>query len=173
CETLLAQNQVHFMLAHAHPGVRGPLNDADFLSVVVGSDQLIPVSAPDESGRPRHRVPAAGKGTSVQWLGYSAESGLGRILRELQGPALDRLHVHQVMTAHLASVLRTMALDQRGMAWLPQLLVGDDVASGRLVIAAPEDWRIDLQIRLYRRRGDVGKAAEAFWKAATAAAQPA
>jgi DNA-binding transcriptional LysR family regulator len=173
CETLLAQNQVHFMLAHAHPGVRGPLNDADFLSVVVGSDQLIPVSAPDESGRPLHRLPAVGKGASVQWLGYSAESGLGRILRELKGPALDRLHVHQVMTAHLASVLRTMALDQRGMAWLPQLLVGDDMANGKLVIAAPEDWRIDLQIRLYRRRGEAGKAAEAFWKAATAAAQPA
>jgi len=173
CETLLAQNQVHFMLAHAHPGVRGPLNDADFLSVVVGSDQLIPVSAPDGSGRPLHRLPAVGKGASVQWLGYSAESGLGRILRELKGPALDRLHVHQVMTAHLASVLRTMALDQRGMAWLPQLLVGDDMANGKLVIAAPEDWRIDLQIRLYRRRGEAGKAAEAFWKAATAAAQPA
>lgn len=26
CETLLAQNQVHFMLAHGHPGVRGPLD---------------------------------------------------------------------------------------------------------------------------------------------------
>ena len=172
CETLLAQNQVHFMLAHAHPGVRGPLNDADFPSVVVGSDQLIPVSAPDESGRPLHRLPAVGKGASVQWLGYSAESGLGRILRELKGSALDRLHVHQVMTAHLASVLRTMALDERGMAWLPQLLVGDDMANGKLVIAAPEDWRIDLQIRLYRGRGEAGKAAEAFWKAATAAAQP-
>jgi DNA-binding transcriptional LysR family regulator len=173
CETLLAQNQVHFMLAHAHPGVRGPLSDADFPSVVVGSDQLIPVSAPDESGRPLHRLPAVGKGACVQWLGYSAESGLGRILRELKGPALDRLHGHQVMTAHLASVLRTMALDQRGMAWLPQLLVGDDMVNGKLVIAAPEDWRIDLQIRLYRRRGEAGKTAEAFWKAATAAVQPA
>lgn len=176
CETLLAQNQVHFMLAHAHPGVRGPLDDADFPSVRVGSDQLIPVSAPDENGRALHRLPGGGKGAtpaSSQWLGYSAESGLGRILRELKGPALDRLQVHQVMTAHLASVLRPMALGQRGMAWLPQLLVGDDMASGKLVIAAPDEWRIDLQIRLYRRRGEAGKAAEAFWAAAVAAAQAA
>jgi LysR family transcriptional regulator, hypochlorite-specific transcription factor HypT len=173
CEALLAQNQVHFMLAHAHAAVRGPLEDADFPSVVVGSDQLIPVSAPDESGQPLHRLAPVGKGAPVQWLGYSAESGLGRILRELKGPALDRLHVHQLMTAHLASVLRTMALDRRGMAWLPRLLVGEDVANGTLVIAAPEDWRIDLQIRLYRRRGEATQAAEQFWKAATAAAQPA
>lgn len=169
CETLLAQNQVHFLLAHAHREVRGPLEEADFPSLLVGSDELIPVSAPDESGRALHRLPAGGKGASVQWLGYSAESGLGRILRELKGSALERLHVHPVMTAHLASVLRTMALERRGMAWLPGLLVGDDLAGGTLVIAAPAEWRIALQIRLYRRRGEAGKTAEAFWEAATAA----
>jgi LysR family transcriptional regulator, hypochlorite-specific transcription factor HypT len=169
CETLLAQNQVHFMLAHGHPGVRGPLDEADFSSIVVGTDQLIPVSAPGEVGRPLHGL-QGGKGSQVQWLGYSAESGIGRILKELKGPALDRMHVHQVLTAHLASVLRTMALDKRGLAWLPRLLVEDDLATGRLVTAAPDDWRIDLQIRLYRQRGESGKAAEAFWKAASAAA---
>lgn len=171
CETLLAQNQVHFMLAHAHPGVRGPLDGAEFQSLIVGSDQLIPVSAPDTAGRALHGLSAGAKGASVQWLGYSAESGLGRILRELKGPALDRLHVHQVLTAHLASVLRTMALDKRGLAWLPRVLVDDDLAAGKLVAAAPDEWRIDLQVRLYRRRGEAGKAAEAFWTAAQSAAQ--
>lgn len=173
CEALLAQNQVQFMLAHAHPGVRGPLDEAEFPSLVVGSDQLIPVSAPDETGRALHSLPASGRDASAQWLAYSAESGLGRVLRELKGQALDRLHVQQVVTAHLASVLRTMALDRRGLAWLPRLLVGDDIASGRLVVAAPDEWRIELQIRLYRRRGEAGKSAEAFWKSATAAAQTA
>lgn len=173
CETLLAQNQVHFMLAHGHPGVRGPLDEAEFPSLVVGSDQLIPVSAPDADGRALHGLPAGGKGATVQWLGYSAESGLGRILRELKGPALDRLHVRQVLTAHLASVLRTMALDQRGLAWLPQLLVGDDIARRQLVVAAPIAWHIDLEVRLYRHPGQAGKAAEAFWQAATAAARTA
>lgn len=170
CETLLAQNQVHFMLAHGHPGVRGPLDEADFPSIVVGADQLIPVSAPDEGSRPLHALPAGSMGAPVPWLGYSPESGLGRILKDLKGPALDRLHVHQALTAHLASVLRTMALDRRGLAWLPKLLVEDDLTSGRLVVAAPDDWRIDLQVRLYRQRGDSGKAAESFWKAAIAAA---
>lgn len=168
CEALLSQNQVHFMLAHAHPGVRGPLDEAQFPSLGVGSDQLLPVSAPDESGRPLHRLPASDKEPAVQLLGYSAESGLGRILRERMGPA--RLRVHPVLTAHLASVLRTMALDGRGLAWLPQLLVGEDIASGRLVVAAPDEWRIDLQVRLYRQRAGLGKAAEAFWNAAGLAA---
>jgi len=89
-------------------------------------------------------------------------------LRELKGPALDRLHAPNVLTAHLALVLRTMALDSRGLAWLPQLLVGDDIAGGRLVVAAPDEWSIDLEIRQYSDRAALGKAAEAFWLAAQA-----
>lgn len=170
CETLLSQNQVHFMLAHGHPGVRGPLDETEFPSLVVGADELIPMSAPDATGRPLHRLPADAKGRPVQLLGYSAESGLGRILRELKGPALDRLHVQHVLTAHLASVLRTMALDGRGLAWLPRLLVDDDIAGGRLVVAAPDEWRIALQVRLHRSRAGIGKAAESFWNAAGVAA---
>jgi DNA-binding transcriptional LysR family regulator len=61
-----------------------------------------------------------------------------------------------------------MALDGRGLAWLPQLLVDVDIKGGRLVVAAPEAWSIDLEIRLYRDRAALGKAAEAFWCVAQA-----
>jgi DNA-binding transcriptional LysR family regulator len=168
CEALVLQSRAQFMLAHGHARVRGPLDEAGCPSVVVGTDRLIPVSAPDARGRPVHRLPLDGKPAVVHLLNYSAESGLGRILRELKGAALDRLHAPNVLTAHLASVLRTMALDGRGLAWLPQLLVDVDIKGGRLVVAAPEAWSIDLEIRLYRDRAALGKAAEAFWCAAQA-----
>jgi DNA-binding transcriptional LysR family regulator len=170
CEALVLQSQAQFMLAHGHARVRGPLDEAGCPSLVIGTDRLIPVSAPDQNGRPVHRLPPDGKTAAAHLLSYSTESGLGRILRELKGTALDRLHAPSVLTAHLASVLRTMALDGRGLAWLPQLLVGDDIESGRLVVAAPEEWSIDLEIRLYRDRAALGKAAEAFWLAAQEAA---
>lgn len=41
-----------------------------------------------------------------------------------------------VVTAHLASVLRTMAMDGRGIAWLPLTVIEDDLAAGRLVKAS-------------------------------------
>jgi LysR family transcriptional regulator, hypochlorite-specific transcription factor HypT len=170
CEALLLQSKSQFLLAHGHARVRGPLDEAGCPSLVVGTDRLIPVSAPDPQGRPVHRLPVDGASTPVHLLNYSGESGLGRILRELKGPALDRLHAPNVLTAHLASVLRTMALDGRGLAWLPQLLVGDDIQAGRLVVAAPEEWAIELEIRLVRDRAALGPAAEAFWRAAQAAA---
>ncbi len=148
--------------------MRGPLDEAGCPSLVVGTDRLIPVSAPDKDGRPLHGLSSGGKPMAVHLLSYSTESGLGRILRELKGPLLDRLHAPNVLTAHLASVLRTMALDGRGLAWLPKLLVGDDIDGGRLVVAAPEEWSIDLEIRLYRDRAALGRAAETFWLGAQA-----
>ena len=171
CEALVLQSQAQFMLAHGHARVRGPMDEVGCPSLVVGRDRLIPVSAPDKGGCPIHWLPQDGRSASVCLLSYSAESGLGRILRKLKGQALDRLHVPNVLTAHLASVLRTMTLDGRGLAWLPQLLVGDDIKSGRLVVAASEEWTIDLEVRLYRGRAALGKAAEAFWLAAKGAAE--
>ncbi|MBL0919012.1 MAG: LysR family transcriptional regulator [Hydrogenophaga sp.] len=175
CEALLSQSQVNFMLAHGHPGVRGVLDAIEFPSLVVGTDHLVPVSAPDPSGAPLHSLGTKGKGQTIALLAYSAESGLGRILRELKGPALERLAVQPVMTAHLAAVLRTMALDGRGLAWLPERLVQDDLERGRLVVAAPAEWHVPLQIRLQRHRAGLGQAAESFWaeaerQAASAAA---
>lgn len=168
CEALLQQSQVQFVLAHGHRQVQGPLDDAALPCVVVGQDQLLPVSAPDAEGHPLHPL-AASKGAAVQLLAYSSESGLGRILREVKGAALDKLSIQPVLTAHLASVLRTMALDGRGLAWLPRILIGDDLAAGRLVLAAGEDWHLDLDIRLHRERNPMAAAAETFWAAAGAA----
>ena len=181
CEALLLQSQVQFVLAHAHPEAPGQLEAEDYPAVPVGGDVLLPVCAPDARGRPRHPLPDAGRGkaggkpagkaakgtTPVQLLHYSPESGIGRILHAVHGPALDRLPAQAVFTAHLASVLRTMALDGRGVAWLPQTLAGDDLASGRLVEAGPAAWRIAMEVRLYRDRGRLGQAGEAFWKAAS------
>ena len=60
-----------------------------------------------------------------------------------------------------------MALDGRGLAWLPETLVRDDIAASRLVPAAGDEWNVPLEIRLYREREPLGPVAEAFWRSAT------
>lgn len=168
CEALLLQSQVQFVLSHAHPESSSELMAQAFPSVRIGSDQLIPVSIPDSVGQPRYQLARATAASPIALLSYSPESGLGRILREVRGAALERDHVHSVFTAHLASVLRTMALDGRGLAWLPQSLISEDLATGRLVAAAAKEWVIELEIRLFRDKVPLGKAAEDFWKVVSA-----
>ena len=165
CEALMLQSKVQFVLSHAHPRALGALDADPYLSTRVGSDQLLPVSSPNKQGKPLHRV--EGKPVAqVPLLQYPDESGLGRIVRAVAGRRLEAMPVRVAFTAHLASVLRTMALDGRGVAWLPATLVEEDIAAGRLVAAAGDDWTIPLEIRLYRERRPAGSAAEAFWGAA-------
>jgi DNA-binding transcriptional LysR family regulator len=73
-----------------------------------------------------------------------------------------------VFTAHLASVLKSMALEGRGLAWLPRSIIGEELATGRLQVAGPAHWRLPLEIRLYRDPAPLGAHAEAFWEAARA-----
>ncbi len=162
CEALMLQGRVQFLLCHWHAQVPGRLDPASYRSVKVGSDTLVPVSTPDKKGKPRHLLSASGKYAPI--LAYSNESGLGRIVRTLRSAALETSRSEPVFTAHLASVLKTMALDGRGVAWLPQSLIAEELASGRLVAAGGPEWTIELDIRLFRSTAAAPPAAEAFWR---------
>ena len=170
CEALMLQGKVQFVLSHAHAKAPGALDADGCRGTRIGRDMLVPVTQPDAAGRPRH---ALSDGEPAAVLQYSDESGLGRILRAVLGRRLERASGQVVFTAHTASVLRTMALDGRGLAWLPATLVRDDLALGRLVPAAGEAWNVPLEVRLYREREALGPVAEAFWRSATADARDA
>lgn len=162
CEALLEQSRVQFVMCHAHPQAPGRLHAQGFPSVRIGADELIPVTAVDATGLPRHLLQSGGAPVPV--LTYSGESGMGRILRETRLAQLDKIATHTPFTAHLASVLRTMVLDGRGIAWLPHSLIAGDLASRRLVPAAASEWNVPLEIRLFRDRTPMGRSAEALWQ---------
>ncbi|WP_447774494.1 LysR substrate-binding domain-containing protein [Variovorax boronicumulans] len=165
CEALMLQSKVQFVLSHAHSKAQGALDAEPYRSTRIGEDLLIPVSAPDDEGQARYQLARRGE-SAVPMLQYTEESGLGRIMRAVIGRRLESVPAQAVFTAHLASVLRTMVLDGRGIAWLPQTLVEDDIDQGRLVAAASNEWEVPLEIRLYRDSELLGKAANAFWNAA-------
>lgn len=165
CETLLQQGKVQFLLSHAHPLAPSPLGEPGFTSLRVGSEALLPVTAADAGGKPRHHL-ARASGGKVPILAYSAESGLGRVVRSVFGPRLETAQVDPVFTAHLATVLRSMALEGRGVAWLPNSLIEDDLSTGRLLAAGSPEWHIGIEIRLFRATAPQSPAAEAFWAAA-------
>lgn len=167
CEAQMQEGKVHFVLAHAHPRVPGSLDGEAYVSAPIGTDRLVAVSRATAKGQPLHRIGSKAPKGGVPVLAYSDESGMGRVVRAVLGRRLEAIAAHAVFTAHLATVLRSMALDGRGIAWLPTTLVEEDLDAGRLVAAADADWCVDLDIRLYRQRDGIGRAAEAFWQAGT------
>lgn len=162
CEAMLQQRKVQFVLCHSHAQVPGALSDQRCPSHVVGSDKLIPVCAATKSGRPRHALTDL-KGTA-SLLSYSPESGIGRILKVIKGASIESLSLKSVVTAHTASLLRSMVLDGRGIAWLPSSLIAEDLAQGRMVEAAADHWQVDLDVSLFRDPSRLSPAGEDFWR---------
>lgn len=166
CEAQMHEGKVHFVLAHAHSRVPGSLDGEACVSVAIGTDRLVPVSKATASGEALYRFGQKASKNGVPVLAYTEESGMGRVVRAVLGQRLDAMSAHAVFTAHLASVLRSLALDGRGIAWLPQTLIMDDLDAGRLVAAADAELCVDLEIRLYRQRVAIGRGTQAFWEAA-------
>lgn len=154
CLHALATGNAHFLLSYAHPQAPPDLPFDQLLSALVGGDTLVPVKA----GRTRKgTLPPAGA-----LLAYSQESGIGRILAAALGNTI-RQRFTQVFESSYASVLKSMALEGCGTAWLPLRDIGAELQAGTLVRAHPEEWDVPLEIRLFRYRGDLAPHAEAAW----------
>lgn len=156
CEQMLVHGQVQFLLCHRHPDVLPLLPPDQFVSKVIGHDVLMPLMgtsagfdmAPD----------------LLPYLAYTQESGLGRIVaHRLQGKE-DYLHLKPLFSSHLAAVLMSMALENKGVAWLPRSLTEQEVVDARLSRALDESWDIPLEIHLTRPVAPISPSAEAFWE---------
>ncbi|WP_338663397.1 LysR family transcriptional regulator [Pararoseomonas sp. SCSIO 73927] len=167
CEALMLAGQAQFLLCHHHAAAPSRLDPGRFPSHRVGTDRLVPVAAP---GGPSI-VPGTGEGReALPFLAYSRESGLGRILAAAL-PEAVAARLTPAFTAHHAATLRSMARNGRGIAWLPESLVAEDLAAGTLHRAGPAALEVALEIRVIRPLA-LGAAAETFWALATRPEKP-
>ena len=167
CEELMLQRRVQFLLCYGHPAVKTRLVPPEFGFACVGEDRLVPVSAPGAGGQPQHQIDGDAQ-EPLPVLAYSEASGLGQIMRDQLPGAFDAARFKPVMTSHHAVLLKTMALEGRGVAWLPHSLVAADLADGRLVGAASHEWSVPLEVRLFRATASLAPTAEAVWAQAAA-----
>jgi len=157
CEALMLRGEAGFLLCHGHAAAPSRLDPAAFRAHRLGADRLLPVAAPGVAGEGR-----------LPFLGYSPDSGLARILAAAL-PEAAAARLDAVLTAHHAAALHRLARDGRGLAWLPESLVAEDLRAGALLRAGdvPE---VALDILLIRPAAPVGAAGEALWSLATGAA---
>jgi len=155
CEQMLVHGQVQFLLSHRHPDVPPRLPADQFVSKKIGSDILLPLVG----GAARFDATPE----SLPYLAYTDESGLGRIVsHRLQGKE-EYLHLKPLFSSHLAAVLMSMALENKGIAWLPSSLTEQEIVDARLTRALDQSWDIPLEIHLTRPVAPLSPYAEKFW----------
>lgn len=168
CEDLMVQRRVQFLLCYGHADVLGKLDEGHYPMERLDVDTLLPVAVPDGSGHPLFQLDGQ---AVLPILEYSEASGLGRVMRvklkHLFAEGADHSswpNVSIVFTAHNAFLLKSMVLAGRGIAWLPQSLIKDELASGALTLAGSQKWHLPIDVRLYRQSSEMTPAAEALWR---------
>lgn len=162
CEHMLVRGDAQFLLCHHHSSMSTHLDSRSFKNIKVGSDTLLPLSAPGKAGKPRWRLHPK---VSVKYLAYSADSGIGRIISSRWTSSERPFALDQIFTSHLAATLQSMARAGDGVAWLPRTLSEDDLATGRLVPAGNPNTAIPIDIRLFRPAARQNPNCEAAWMA--------
>jgi DNA-binding transcriptional LysR family regulator len=163
CERIMLQGQAHFLLCHYHPAALNRLNADDFVSLPLGEDFLVPISAVDENGHARYSLPGD-QDSPIPYLAFSEESGMGRIVAGARAHRGRPAWLKPVFTSHMAIVLKTFVADGRGITWSPQSLVEGELAPmGKLTRAGDQSWDIPIEIRIFRPRARQVARAEAFW----------
>jgi LysR family transcriptional regulator, hypochlorite-specific transcription factor HypT len=173
CEDVMLQRRAQFLLCHGHPAVGNRLDDAQFMFVKVGEDLLIPVTAAAASGKAAHVLGATKHNKPIPVLMYGEASGIGQIMRSVMQAELEAGRFTTVFTAHHAVLLKTMALEGRGIAWLPQSLIVNELEARRLVPAGDARWTVPIEVRLFRPRAELTGVAEELWRVVCDAANTA
>jgi len=148
----LSEGHCDLMLGYNHPRVPVSLDADRFLSLTVGADTLLPVSAPRPDGRPRYAVPTAtlGGAPPIPFLAYTPNTTLGRVLDTVLESHDAHRGLARCYEADMALLLLKMAAEGHGLAWLPLSTAAEALADGTLVHAGDASWYAELEIVAYR-----------------------
>ncbi len=160
CLTDLKRGEVDFAISYESRHIPGV--GAEFESIVIGRDRLIPVSKVNSEGEALFHIDET-TATPIPYLRFGPSAPIG-------------LHVEPIMMAHnlgnrlttvyensMGGALRIRARDGLGIAWLPQSLVQPDMEAGLLTWAGAEKWAIDVEIHLHRNKRNQNLLTRKIW----------
>jgi DNA-binding transcriptional LysR family regulator len=125
------------------------IDDIKFPSILLSTDVLVPVAKRGIDDGKNWWLPSVA-GRTVPLIQYVPEGHFHEVIRHHPQKRQVDLQFTTVFEARYARVLKAMAIEGFGVAWLPRALIKEAMESGELVRAADPSWDIPLCIRLYR-----------------------
>lgn len=160
CAEALISDTCDLMLAYSDSGVSHIIGLDRYPSVRLASDRLVPVSAPGTAVSVLHSLDGT---QQVPYLCYPSNSFLGRMARSV----VERESLADILEfrfeCSMGDVLKRAAIAGAGVAWVPERVVRDELASGALVLAGDEKNTVSLGITLYRKAEYSSPQVERIW----------
>lgn len=159
----LAEGSCDLMIGYHHPLVPILLDRDKFASLTLGHEEFIPVSAPDDRGKPLFSLPGT-PDAPLPYLAYTATTFMGRVVDMILNAADAPYHLRSCYEADMAMLLMKMVIERYGIAWLPMSAVAEDLESGRLTRAGGAEWAASLQICCYRAHSNTNATLDDLWR---------
>jgi DNA-binding transcriptional LysR family regulator len=173
----LTEGGCDLMLCYHHPQQPLLLDPAQYDMISMGTETLRAYAKTNKEGKPLFQLP----GTIEQplpFLSYASNAYLGRMTDLILQEAGMHLHLDKCYETDMAEGLKMMALEGRGIAFLPDSAVARELKHKQLACADLEktEWSVTMEIRLYRERPSTqrpGKAVvSALWSYLESIAAP-
>lgn len=141
------------LLCYHHPRQPVQLDASRYDMLVLGSETLRAYARSNKDGTPQFRLPGTAK-SPLPFLSYTSNAYLGRMVDLILSDAKRPLQLEKRYETDMAEGLKMMALEGRGIAFLPESAVVREVKQKQLARAdgGQPGWEVDMEIRLYRER---------------------
>ncbi|AGW93450.1 LysR substrate-binding domain-containing protein [Cupriavidus sp. DF5525] len=159
----LAEGSCDLMIGYHHPLVPMQLDEDKFVSLTLGQEAFIPVSAPNGRGAPMFALPGSAT-APLPYLAYTATTFMGRVVDVILNSVDTSYHFRACYETDMAMLLMKMVVEGYGVAWLPFSAVSEEIDAGRLVRAGGDEWSAQLEIRSYRAISNTNPTMQDLWK---------
>jgi LysR family transcriptional regulator, hypochlorite-specific transcription factor HypT len=153
----LTEGNCDLLMAYHHPSQPLQLNPDRYEMLSLGQETLVAYAKADAEGQPMFSL-SAPPGRDVPYLSYAEGAYLGRLVEVITKLASEPLRLDPIYETDMAEVLKAMAIEGHGLAFLPASSVRKELKSKRLVRAAPAGaHELTMDIRIYRERPEMAR----------------
>lgn len=149
----LVEGGCDLLLCYHHPRQPVQLDPGRYDMLVLGRESLRAYARCDKNKVPEFTLPGSAR-HPLPFLSYTNNAYLGRMVELMLGDARHKLHLDPHYETDMAEGLKMMALEGRGIAFLPESAVTRELKQKQLARAdgGDSEWEIEMEIRLYRER---------------------
>ena len=146
CCQLLTDGTCDFLLYYRHKDVQPVFEEAQFARKDIGTEEMFPVALASAARARGWDLDARGS-APIPYLGYDPSSFLGSVVDQTIGARTPPLRL-RYMDALTEAIKRRM-LAGSGVAFLPESVVREELASGVVVPVGGPAWSATLTLSLF------------------------